>query len=891
MKSITKLLAIIIVTALTLSFIPAPLIDQVSANPTGETWTKSGQLTMQNQQLVADSWVIKDGATYKMWFTRLLQNDTAATILSRINALDPTTFTNNLFAGNYGAMFTQVSGYTAAEVTTLLGSVTTVIGYATSPDGLTWTIQNNNVLSGGSDILTGVGTPTVVNVSGTYHMWYTKGESDLTSGNWTTILGLLAGSQANRKTAVETVLNGTRTVIGHATSTNGGLTWTNQNDQVFPTSDYTLGDSVGAPCVIYDSDDTTFKMWYTRSLTDLTISEWSDAITDTANIDIDTFITAIDGTAAVIGYATSSNGLTWTVQNSKVLPSSTPAWQSVGDPCVVKVGSTYHMWYTGASTNLLRGGLSTIWGQLQAFNLAAIWTAVGNQDLMGILNAILALDLTTINNTLASTNTAIGYATSSNGATWTVQSASDLTGSTGSTWSSVAAPTVVESGGSYEMWFTEGISGLTLGKIVDLMLGSDFPIGRATATPVATPYVPPYIPPAEEEEEEVVEEEVEEEVEGATYLAEDEVEDGLFLVEVTAVVEDEQSWVTVPEGTTGLTAEGEPLTYISAVEMELPPPPPPDHSMIAMTYTFGPEGATFDQPVGITMTYSEADLPAGFDEENLIIVVWDEVTGEWLELETVVDTVNNTVTTYVTHFATFTVLAASAPASFQISNLIVMPDEVETNEDVTISVLVENTGDLSGSYILELQINSEVAETKEIVLDGQGSVTVSFTVSKEVDGVYAISINGLTGRFTVTAPPVIEVELPEPADIFTSNLSVTPSKIETGDTVTISVRVANRGGQEGTYLVQLKIDGVVVETRRVTLAASASETITFTTSQDMGGIYTVDIDNLSASFTVEKPEIEEEVVGPNWPLIGGIIGGVVVIAIVVGILLWRRRRY
>ncbi len=323
--------------------------------------------------------------------------------------------------------------------------------------------------------------------------------------------------------------------------------------------------------------------------------------------------------------------------------------------------------------------------------------------------------------------------------------------------------------------------------------------------------------------------------------------------------------------------------------MEVPPPTPTDHSMVALTYTFGPEGATFDQPVGTTLTYSEADLPVGFDEEDIVIVVWDEVTGVWTELETVVDTVNNTVTTYVTHFSTFTVLAATAPASFQISRLTVMPDEVEINEDVTISVLVKNTGDLSGSYILELKINNEVAETKKIPLAGHGSVTVSFTISEDVDGIFAININGLTGRFTVTAPPVV-VE-PLPADIFTSNLSVTPSKVETGDTVTISVRVANRGGQEGTYLVQLKIDGVVVETKRVTLAANASQTVAFTTSENIGGIYLVDIDDLSASFTVEKPEIEEEeIVGTNWALIGGIIGGVVVIAIVVGLLLWRRRR-
>ena len=881
MKSMTKVLTIILVSILALSLVPIVADNPASANPTGQAWTKyTGELTMGGLRAVVDSWVIKDGATYKMWYTRLNLNETETEVLTRLNNLSPSDFINDILTRDLDALLNRVATIPAADVVGLLDSATTVIGYATSNDGITWTIQHNDVLNDGGGILTGEGAPTVVNIGGTYHMWYTRGESDLTQANWGTVLTGLSGTQAQRETAVETVLDGVRTVIGHATSTDGGLTWGSQNDQVFPTADGNLGDSVGAPCVIYDSDDTTYKMWYTRTESDLSLSEWADALTDTANVDYDAAHDVLDNTAAVIGYAESANGTTWAVQNSKVLPSSTPAWQSVGDPCVVKVGSTYHMWYTGASTNLTVTGVGAVWSELLAFNLANIWTALAAKDVGDILDAILALDLTTIKTTLASTNTAIGYATSGNGTTWAVQSASDLAGSTGGLWSSVAAPTVIESGGSYEMWFTEGINDLTVGKLADIYLGSDLPIGRATATPLAPPPPPP---DGEEEAPECVE------GPGVTCLSEDMVEDGLFLAEVTATTEDGQAWVTVPEGTTGLTAEGEPLTFISTTEMEMPPPPPPDHSMVALTYTFEPEGATFDPPVGITLSYSEADLPAGFDEEDIVIVVWDEVTGEWIELLTVVDTVNNTVTTYVTHFSTFAVVVATAPASFQTSNLTVMPDEVEIDEDVTISVLVENTGDLSGSYILELMINNEVADTQEISLAGHGNVTVSFTISKEADGTYAISINGLTGRFTVTAPPVIVT--PKPADIFTSNLSVTPSRVEPGDTVTISVRVANRGGQEGTYLVELKIDGVVVETEMVKLAAGASETVTFTTSEDMGGIYTVDIDDLSASFTVVKPEIEEDDVRTNWALTGGIIGGVVVIAIVVGILLWRRRRY
>jgi len=293
--------------------------------------------------------------------------------------------------------------------------------------------------------------------------------------------------------------------------------------------------------------------------------------------------------------------------------------------------------------------------------------------------------------------------------------------------------------------------------------------------------------------------------------------------------------------------------------------------------------------VTITINYSEDDIPPGINEEDLTIAVWDDTTGQWVKLDTVVDTVNNTVTIQVTHFSVFTVLAPNPlPASFQISRLSVSPDEVEIGEHIDISVFIVNTGNVSGTYKLELLIGDEVIQVKEVVLGGQESVTVAFNYTPETAGVFPVSINDLTGRFTVNAPPVVEP--PEPADIVTSNLSVTPADVKIGETVTIRVQVANRGGEEGTYVVEIKIDGVVVETRQVTLDAEASQTLTFTTSEDSAGIYLVDIDDLSASFTVTKPVIEEEPAGTNWGLIGGIIGGVVVIAAIAVIVIMRRRR-
>ncbi|GAI64576.1 unnamed protein product, partial [marine sediment metagenome] len=60
-------------------------------------------------------------------------------------------------------------------------------------------------------------------------------------------------------------------------------------------------------------------------------------------------------------------------------------------------------------------------------------------------------------------------------------------------------------------------------------------------------------------------------------------------------------------------------------------------------------------------------------------------------------------------------------------------------------------------------------------------------------------------------------------------------------------------------------------------------------TREEAGDYTVDVDGLSGSFTVllvVKPP------GVNWPLIGGIIGGVVVVVgLLYYFLVFRRRAY
>ena len=136
-------------------------------------------------------------------------------------------------------------------------------------------------------------------------------------------------------------------------------------------------------------------------------------------------------------------------------------------------------------------------------------------------------------------------------------------------------------------------------------------------------------------------------------------EEGVFTEEVIVESEDGNISITIDEGITGLTEEGEPISEVSIVEMEEEdiPPPPTGGNIIGITYDIGPDGAIFSTPITLAFTYDSDNLPDGVSEEGLVIAIWDEDAGEWVELPSVVDTENNTITATVSHFTAFAIVA------------------------------------------------------------------------------------------------------------------------------------------------------------------------------------------------------------------------------------------
>lgn len=81
------------------------------------------------------------------------------------------------------------------------------------------------------------------------------------------------------------------------------------------------------------------------------------------------------------------------------------------------------------------------------------------------------------------------------------------------------------------------------------------------------------------------------------------------------------------------------------------------------------------------------------------------------------------------------------------------------------------------------------------------------------------------------------------------------------ETLEITGTVENGGDRAGTFYAELRIDGVIVDTEEVAIAAGDTEPVTFTHAFDEPGEYEVSINDVPAgTVRVERPPAEFEIV-------------------------------
>jgi len=126
----------------------------------------------------------------------------------------------------------------------------------------------------------------------------------------------------------------------------------------------------------------------------------------------------------------------------------------------------------------------------------------------------------------------------------------------------------------------------------------------------------------------------------------------------------------------------------------------------------------------------------------------------------------------------------------------------------------------------------------------------------------------------------------EEAAFHFANLLISPTNVDEGESATISAKVTNIGGLQGSCTVTLLIDDTEEATQELTLASGASEIVTFNVTRDVAKTYSVRIDALTGEFTVIAPSPEALV----WAILGGGMGLLAVAAIAIYLVVFRRRK-
>jgi hypothetical protein len=85
------------------------------------------------------------------------------------------------------------------------------------------------------------------------------------------------------------------------------------------------------------------------------------------------------------------------------------------------------------------------------------------------------------------------------------------------------------------------------------------------------------------------------------------------------------------------------------------------------------------------------------------------------------------------------------------------------------------------------------------------------------------------------------------------SFNMSPTKVATGEKVTIEAEVKNVNSETDTYNIPLMVDGVADSRKSVTLAPGQTELLTFELTRSQAGSYKISVGDKESILTVEKP--------------------------------------
>ena len=185
------------------------------------------------------------------------------------------------------------------------------------------------------------------------------------------------------------------------------------------------------------------------------------------------------------------------------------------------------------------------------------------------------------------------------------------------------------------------------------------------------------------------------------------------------------------------------------------------------------------------------------------------------------------------------------PEGVELTSFEVDPTTLETGENVTANATYQNVGRTTKETTAQLTVDGTVVDTKTLEIEPGENESAVFERQMQWPGTYEVGVGkGVSETVTVEGPPIDVLEA-----------SVTTTDITAGDRATIDATVSNPTDQRVQRTLELAVDGIVVDTRTVSIAPNGETTVTFERQFDDAETYDIAISGVEAgSVTVAERE-------------------------------------
>ncbi|MFC1893825.1 putative Ig domain-containing protein, partial [Chloroflexota bacterium] len=245
---------------------------------------------------------------------------------------------------------------------------------------------------------------------------------------------------------------------------------------------------------------------------------------------------------------------------------------------------------------------------------------------------------------------------------------------------------------------------------------------------------------------------------------------------------------------------------------------------------------------------------------------------------------------------TFTTLGVLS--TFTVNSLEIAPTGVSIGEEITISVLVTNTGEAPGSHEVVLRTDGVAVASRVIELAGGTSQMVTFTTASDSAGVLAVDVNGITGSFVVRGIAMPEISIFN----ITPNYDVESQKLTFARVIYLVDLYQPMADVELVLKVGLDDEPVeevsLLSAGQMVVGEATGSADYFPAQGWKSGTYTFEAElyadgEFCASTTEQTIEVAVESATPvvSWAILGAIIIGMLLISFVTVFFAIRHRRF